>query len=78
MKQQIIEMQLKPLQLEMERAIELLQERDTTGIFAEPVKLEEVNSGTYLILFVFSAFCNSENTSKFNRKARRVIFVKGR
>jgi len=40
-KQQIIEMQLKPLQLEMERTIEFLQERDTTGIFGEPVKPED-------------------------------------
>ena len=55
MKQQIIEMQLKPLQLEMERTIELLQERDTTGIFAEPVKLEEVSSITDLILSFSSA-----------------------
>lgn len=42
MKQQIIDLKLKPLQIEMERTLVLLQERDTTGIFAEPVKPEEV------------------------------------
>ena len=67
MKQQIIEMQLKPLQLEMERTIELLQERDTTGIFAEPVKLEEVSFRTNLILSFSSVFCTSANTSKVKR-----------
>ncbi|XP_057296314.1 bromodomain-containing protein 1-like isoform X1 [Hydractinia symbiolongicarpus] len=41
MKQQIIDLKLKPLQIEMERTLVLLQERDTTGIFAEPVKPEE-------------------------------------
>ena len=42
MKQQLIDLHLKPQQMEMERTLMILQERDTTGIFAEPVKAEEV------------------------------------
>jgi len=42
MKQQLIDLQLKPQQMEMERTLMILQERDTSGIFAEPVKVEEV------------------------------------
>ena len=42
MKQQLIDMKLKPQQLEMERTLMLLQERDTGGIFSDPVKADEV------------------------------------
>lgn len=42
MKQQLIDLKLKPQQLEMERTLMLLQERDTGGIFSDPVKVEEV------------------------------------
>ena len=50
MKQQLIDMKLKPQQLEMERTLMLLQERDTGGIFSDPVKAEEV---FYLTLLKF-------------------------
>ncbi|XP_066911378.1 peregrin-like isoform X2 [Clytia hemisphaerica] len=41
LKQQLVDMKLKPQQLEMERTLMILQERDTTNIFSEPVKPEE-------------------------------------
>lgn len=49
MKQQVVAMQLKPLHMEMERTLMLLQERDTSGIFAEPVKAEDVRLFFYFL-----------------------------
>ena len=53
LKQQLVDMKLKPQQLEMERTLMILQERDTTNIFSEPVKPEEVRLSCPIILSIY-------------------------
>ena len=42
MKQQVVDLQLKPLQIEMERTLQMIQEKDISLVFSNPVDPEQV------------------------------------
>nr|XP_047122715.1 bromodomain-containing protein 1 isoform X2 [Hydra vulgaris] len=41
MKQQVVDLQLKPLQIEMERTLQMIREKDISNVFSQPVDPEQ-------------------------------------